>query len=417
MRSIACLAALCVLAVPATAAEADAALLIPADKIYPAPDTQPLSNGSVMVVGGRISAVADERTRMRVPAGTRTSDCRGFLVAGFQNSHVHFMGSGYADAARKPAAELERAVESMLTRYGFTTVIDTGSDQENTVAARARIEKGELKGPRILTAGIPLYPPDGLPFYIRDLPPELLAKLHQPKTVDEALVQVRKNLAAGADGTKLFLHTTPRMGESSMMAPDIARALADETHRQGKLVFAHPTSLEGIRRAIDAGVDVVVHTTLGEQEDWDTPTLEKMVANRIAVIPTFKLWKYELAKNHAPAQIVEMLVGRTLQELRDFRAAGGQVLFGTDVGYMHEFDPTDEYVYMSQAGMSAMDILASLTTAPAERLKESAQRGRIVAGADADLVVLAADPAADVKNFAQVRCVFRAGKLLYASGQ
>jgi imidazolonepropionase-like amidohydrolase len=72
---------------------------------------------------------------------------------------------------------------------------------------------------------------------------------------------------------------------------------------------------------------------------------------------------------------------------------------------------------MSQAGMSAMDILASLTTAPAERLKESAQRGRIVAGADADLVVLAADPAADVKNFAQVRCVFRAGKLLYASGQ
>lgn len=417
MRSIACLAALCVLAVPATAAEADAALLIPADKIYPAPDTQPLSNGSVMVVGGRISAVADERTRMRVPAGTRTSDCRGFLVAGFQNSHVHFMGSGYADAARKPAAELERAVESMLTRYGFTTVIDTGSDQENTVAARARIEKGELKGPRILTAGIPLYPPDGLPFYIRDLPPELLAKLHQPKTVDEALVQVRKNLAAGADGTKLFLHTTPRIGESSMMAPEIARALADETHRQGKLVFAHPTSLEGIRRAIDAGVDVVVHTTLGEQEDWDTPTLEKMVANRIAVIPTFKLWKYELAKNHAPAQIVEMLVGRTLQELRDFRAAGGQVLFGTDVGYMHEFDPTDEYVYMSQAGMSAMDILASLTTAPAERLKESAQRGRIVAGADADLVVLAADPAADVKNFAQVRCVFRAGKLLYASGQ
>jgi imidazolonepropionase-like amidohydrolase len=417
MRSIACLAALCVLAVPATAAEADAALLIPADKIYTAPDTQPLPNGSVLVVGGRIRTVADERTRMRVPAGTRTSDCRGFLVAGFQNSHVHFMGSGYADAARKPAAELERAVESMLTRYGFTTVIDTGSDQENTVAARARIEKGELKGPRILTAGIPLYPPDGLPFYIRDLPPELLAKLHQPKTVDEALVQVRKNLAAGADGTKLFLHTTPRMGESSMMAPDIARALADETHRQGKLVFAHPTSLEGIRRAIDAGVDVVVHTTLGEEQAWDAATLERMVAKRMSVIPTFKLWKYELQKNHAPAQIVEMLVGRTLQELRDFRAAGGQVLFGTDVGYMHEFDPTDEYVYMSQAGMSAMDILASLTTAPAERLKESAQRGRIVAGADADLVVLAADPAADVKNFAQVRCVFRAGKLLYASGQ
>jgi imidazolonepropionase-like amidohydrolase len=62
-----------------------------------------------------------------------------------------------------------------------------------------------------------------------------------------------------------------------------------------------------------------------------------------------------------------------------------------------------------------MDILAALTTAPAARWKESARRGRVEARMDADLVVLGGDPVDDVKNFANIRCVFRAGKLVYAS--
>lgn len=418
MRSIVRLAALCGIATGFTSATAaEESWLIPADKIYTSPDAKPLSNGAVLVSGNRIRSVADERTRFRIPDGTQTSDCRGVLVAGFQNSHVHFMEAAFDGAAQQPAANLERAVEAMLTRYGFTTVFDTGSDQVNTLAIRSRIDKGEMRGPRILTVGIPLYPPDGIPFYIRDLPPDVLAKLHQPRSADEARAQVRANLAGGADGTKLFLHTSPRPGENRMMALDVARAAADETHRQGKLVFAHPTSLEGIRLAVEAGVDVLVHTTLGEQKSWDAPTLQKMVANQMSVIPTFKLWKYELLKDHAPAPVIEMLIGKTLQELRDFKSVQGQVLFGTDVGYMHEYDPADEYVYLSQAGLTPAQILASLTTAPAKRLKEEERHGQVAPGFDADLVVLAGDPLEDVKNFAQVRCVFRAGKLIHASGK
>jgi imidazolonepropionase-like amidohydrolase len=70
---------------------------------------------------------------------------------------------------------------------------------------------------------------------------------------------------------------------------------------------------------------------------------------------------------------------------------------------------------MAKAGLSPMDILASLTTAPADRWKESQLRGRVQPGMAADLVVLGGDPTEDVKNFANVRCVFRAGKLVYAS--
>ena len=57
----------------------------------------------------------------------------------------------------------------MLTAYGFTTVVDTGSFPENTVALRRRIETGDVAGPRISTSGLPLYPPAGIPYYIAGL--------------------------------------------------------------------------------------------------------------------------------------------------------------------------------------------------------------------------------------------------------
>ncbi len=401
----------------ATAFETAAAdsLLIPADKIYTAPDAKPLSNGNVLIVDGRISAVADERARIRIPEGTRTSDCRGIVTAGFQNSHVHLMGPAFEGAAHRPAAEVEQAVESMLTRYGFTTAFDTGSDLPNTLAIRARIEKGELRGPRILTAGWPLYPRDGIPFYLRDLPKQLLDKLQQPRDAAEARADVRKNLDAGADGTKLFVHTSPDGKSPRFMSLEIARAAVEETHARGKLVLAHPTSREGIRGALAAGVDVIVHTTLGEPAPWDAALTREMVEKKMSVVPTFQLWPYELAKQNVPREIVDKLVGATLEELKAFKAAGGQILFGTDVGYMSEFDPTAEYVFMEKAGLSPMEILATLTTAPAERWKESDVRGRVQPELSADLVVLAGDPAEDVRNFARVRCAFRAGKLIYAS--
>jgi imidazolonepropionase-like amidohydrolase len=408
MRLTTCLAALSVVCV-SSAFAADDAWLIPADKIYTSPDAAPLANGNVLVKGGRITAVADERSRIAIPKGTQTSECRGVVVAGFQNSHVHFMGPNFEGAAQKSAKDLESAVESMTTRYGFTTVFDTASIEENTVLIRSRIEKGEVRGPRILTVGWGIFPADGIPFYLQDLPKSFLDKLPQPRNADDARAIVRSNLAGGADGTKLFVLT------QKPMAAEVASAASQETHARGKLLFAHPTSKAGLRAGLDAGVDVFVHTTLGEKEPWDDALVKRMVDQRASVIPTFKLWSYELAKQNVPKDVTENLVAATLEELRAFKKGGGQILFGTDVGYMTDYDPTDEYVLTSKAGLSAADILSSLTTAPAERLKESKRRGRVAAGLDADLVVLAADPADDVRNFAKVRCAFRAGKLVYAS--
>jgi imidazolonepropionase-like amidohydrolase len=397
------------IALPAGAAET---WVISAAEIYPAPDAAPIEDGVVLVRAGQI-VYAGKRSSAKIPKSARTSDCSGgVLTAGFQNSHVHFIERRWDDAAHRPAAELEQSLQEMLTRYGFTTVFDVASGP-NTFDLRARVEKGEIRGPRIFTVGLALFPPDGIPSYINDLPPDMLARMPQPRTPEEARAAVRANIAAGADGTKLFLHTSPRQGVITRMSADVARAAVEETHAHGKLVMVHPTTLEAVRLALDVGVDVLVHTTLGEESPWDANTLARMKSAHMSVVPTFKLWQYELKKEDVPPSVVDSLVGATFRELQAFMGVHGQVLFGTDVGYMHDYDATDEYVLMAQAGMNPAQVLESLTTAPAARWKEEKRHGQVAKGFAADLVMLAGDPFEDVKNFANVKCVVRAGTPIY----
>jgi len=387
--------------------------LLTASRLYVSPEAPPVDAAAILLAGGKIAAAG---LAQNIPAhgAKRLEACDGgIVVAGFQNSHVHFTEPKFADAAVKPAAELTAAMDDMLNRHGFTTVVDTASNLANTVVLRDRIGRGEVAGPRILTAGFALYPKDGIPVYLRDLPPDLLATLSQPASVEEALAEVQANLDAGADATKLFLMTPQGAGRYAFMSPDIALAAADETHRRGLPVLAHPTDIEGIKLAIEADVDVLVHATVGDgRTAWDAALIEQMRAGDVAVIPTLKLVPYEFGRAELPERAAQSATADVVEQVRAYSQAGGQILFGTDVGYMTDYDPTEEYRLMARA-LSPMQILASLTTAPAARWKEAGRRGRVAAGQDADLVVLEADPADDPANFAKVRCTIRAGQLTY----
>lgn len=381
-------------------------------KIYSAPDVPPMS-GKVVIAGNKILSVATAEPR--ATAAATASQCNGGVVmAGFQNSHVHFTSEEFRNARQKSATELDIALTRMLTRYGYTTVFDVASDGDNTLALRDRIEKGEVRGPRILTVGLALFPSHGLPAYVLHMPKELLDKFPQPGSVEEAVQTVRKNLSAGTDGTKLFIATPQRGGTIKRMPADLASAAVNETHRQGKLVFAHPTDIQGIQAALDAHVDILTHPPLGAPVPWPEPLMRQIRDAGMSMIPTLQLFPYELNKERVPAAIAEQLVNESVTEFGKFVALGGQVLFGTDVGYMTDYDPTREYELMAKAGLTPMQILASLTTTPAARWNEQDSRGRIAAGMEADIVVLDADPADSPRNFAAVRCAIRSGEIIYS---
>ncbi len=184
------------------------------------------------------------------------------------------------------------------------------------------------------------------------------------------------------------------------MSATIARAAAEEAHRRGKLVLSHASNVAGLEVALEAGVDVLAHA-LDDTRGWNESHVERMKAGRMAMVPTLKLFG-----GQPYTQYIQQLVG-------SYATAGGQILFGTDVGYLTDYDPTEEYVLMSGAELDWRQILESLTVAPAERFGEKARRGRIAPGLDADLVVLASDPSADVRAFADVRYTLRGGRIVY----
>lgn len=404
-------ALLLIAGVPRAMAEGEILALTGAT-VYTSPEAAPIRDGVVLMQAGRITTVG---TKAALPPNARAVDCTGlFVAAGFQNSHVHFTEQKWAEAAAQPPETLAQQLREMLTRYGFTTVVDTSSFLQNTLALRRRIETGEIPGPRILTAGASIFPQDGIPFYIKDsVPAAVLPLLNQPATPEEAIAAVQRNLAGGANVVKLFTGSLSSPRTVVPMREDTARGAVAEAHRQGALVFTHPSNAEGIRVAMAAGVDVLAHTA-PQGGPWDDALVAAMKERRMSLVPTLKLWAYEVTRFGGTAEAAEQLTAGGIQQLQAFARAGGQVLFGTDVGYMRAYDPSDEYVRMAQAGLSPMQILASLTTAPAARFGEETRRGRIAAGMDADLVVLEADPAQDARNFGKVRYTIRAGRVIFS---
>jgi imidazolonepropionase-like amidohydrolase len=384
--------------------------------IYPSPSEAPIANGMVVIRDGKIAAVG-RRGSVPVPQDAKQLDCTGlFITAGFQNSHVHFIEQKWDGAAEQPALKLSQQLEQMLTRYGFTSVVDLASTLQNTVALRSRIESGEIPGPRIRTAGMPLYAAGGTPFYLKDtLPPAVLSYIEsnlEPTRADDAVAVVQQDIAGGADVIKLFTGSLASPTRVVPMDLAVASAAVREAHSRQRLVFAHPSNLEGLQIALNAGVDVAAHTTPMSGR-WDDSLIAKMKDHHLSLSPTLKLWIYEASRSGSTPEQAEHFADAGVGELRQYQQAGGQILFGTDVGYMTDYDPTQEYVLMGRADLTPMQVLASLTTEPAARFGESGNWGRVSAGMAGDIVVLGADPARDVRNFTNVRYTIRNGRVIY----
>jgi imidazolonepropionase-like amidohydrolase len=383
--------------------------------VYPSPTAAPIPNGVVLLQGGKVLAVGTAK-EVAVPAGATLVDGQGLgLAAGFWNCHVHLNGPEWQDAATAPAAPMAKALQRMLTRYGFTTVVDAGSTLANTVALRARVEKGDVPGPRILTAGSPLFPKDGIPIYLTTtLGPEVLAQLNQPSTPAEARADVAANLAGGADATKVFAGSWLGGSKTLEMAPDILRAAVEATHAAKKPVLAHPQTVEGVRRSLAAGVDVLMHTT--PSETWPPELAASLVAAHMGLVPTLGLWRVVGRQGKSSPVQVEDFVQRGVTQLRAFAKAGGQVLFGTDVGFHQETDTAEELIRMAQAGLSWRALLASLTTAPAARFPGFGT-GTLAKGEPADVVLFRGEPVRNPLAYSRIVLTYRGGKVLYRASE
>ena len=373
--------------------------------IYVSPDEPPLHHASLIARNGRIVSVGGN---IAIPSGAQIIPCNGCVVtAGFWNTHVHFTQAKWLNAEWQPSGKLNAQLADMLTRRGFSTVVDTGSDLRVTVPLRRRIETGELHGPLIYTAGSAIYPENGTPFYLRDtLPKYILLLLPQPATVEQARRDEQRNLVDGADLLKLFTGSYVERGQVKPMRLDIARSAVEIAHQHGQLAFAHESNLQGVRIAIDSRVDVLAHAP--DTTDGIDDALIAEMASKVTMIPTLKMFATTVTSDpHYLNPIYDVV--------RQFHAKGGNLMFGTDVGYMTDYSTRDEFEALQACGLTAMDILRMLTVAPATRFGVAGQMGTLKSGMLADFVVLGSDPAAHVSAFADVQTTVRTGRVIWTS--
>jgi imidazolonepropionase-like amidohydrolase len=368
---------------------------------YTSASAAPIHGVTVLARDGRIVAVGSQG---HIPRGYELIRCEGCaIVAGFWNSHIHFTEPKWDAADKQPAQKLGDQLQSMLTRSGFTTVVDTASGLANTIALRRRIDSGEVPGPRILTAGLPLYPPDGIPYYVKDsTPPEVIRSWIPPRDAAEAVAAVDENIRGGADIVKLFTGSWVARGKVLPMPEAIATAAVREAHRSGRLVFSHSSNLAGTQVAIVSHVDVLAHAP-EDTRGIDDALLKTAVAQGMTMIPTLKLFSGD--DN----------IGEIRGVVRRFHELGGRLAFGTDTGYLTDYDVGQEFEQLATAGFTWRDTLRMLTENPARLFNDQKNRGRVAPGMIADLTVLEADPATDRSAFSRVRYTIKNGRVIFSS--
>src|SRR5439155_13870620 len=197
-------------------------------------------------------------------------------------------------------------------------------------------------------AGVPFTSKDATPYYLQPL------KLPDFETPEQATSLARARLDEGADAIKIFQGAWVSQEKVVAMPLELVRAVAAVAHARGKLLLAHPADTAGLSSAIEGGVDVLTHV-VETPGDVDPSIVAEMRMRHMAVIPTLKLFAHSRS------------VDQLLAQLRAYSEAGIPILFGTDVGFVTDYDPAQEYRLMDRAGLNFPEILAALTTAPAAR--------------------------------------------------
>jgi imidazolonepropionase-like amidohydrolase len=376
-------------------------------RLYVAPDSEPVDHATVLVRTGIIVATG---TDIAIPQNTQILECPNCTVtAGFWNCHIHFTQAKWQDSAFKSADTLNAQLADMITSRGFTTVADLSSDLRQPISLRRRIETGNLKGPGIYAAGSGMYPPHGVPFYLGNLPFYVRASLPQPETPKEAARIEEKNIARGADILKLFTGSIVTPQSVKPMPLEIARAAVAVAHAHGQIAFAHPTNLEGTQIAVESGVDVLAHAPSSPKGINDL-VLQNVIGHRMSMMPTLKMFATTASTEMSFLQPIYDIV-------RQFHSMGGDLMFGTDAGYMEDYSTEGEFQALALSGLSSRDMLRMLTVAPATRFGVQALRGTVTPGKMGDLVVLDGDPIADIGAFSRVRYTIRNGRLIYERGR
>ncbi|MGM9543022.1 MAG: amidohydrolase family protein [Candidatus Limivicinus sp.] len=392
-------------------------------------DMKPQDGLAVLVDGEKIVDIVAESA---VPAEYATRDLGGrYLMPGLINLHVHIPGNGKPSKkpmdAKKSVKMMtscglaRKLVEIIYKKYantallsGVTTIRTVGGLESYDSKLRDKIKQGKVQGPRILASNMAVSVPGG----------HMAGSLaYEATTPEEAAAFVRQIAEDKPDLIKLMITggvlDAEQKGEPGVlrMQPALVKAACDEAHRLGLQVAAHVESPEGVRVALENGVDTIEH---GAKPDEEILRLFKqrgaaLVATLSPALP-FALFDREVSNCTEIAQFNGKIVFDGIIDCAKACVVQGiPVGLGTDTGcpYVTHYGMWRELVYFSKfCGVSNAFALYTATCRNAEIAGLGDQLGTVEPGKLADLIVTEGNPLEDLQTLRNVSMVVTGGKII-----
>jgi imidazolonepropionase-like amidohydrolase len=396
-----------------------APIAVIADRVF---DGQTIQTGWVVVVRGRRIETAGPAARVSIPAGARSIKLPGMtLMPGLIEGHSHLLLHPYNETtwndqvAREPLAyRVARGVvhAERTLMAGITTVRDLGTEGAGyaDVGLKRAIEEGIVPGPRMIVAGPAMvatgtYGPKGYA-------PEWTVPqgAQEASGLEEVARVAREQMGRGADFIKVYADY--RAGPNGEARPtftlDELKRIVEVVKSTGRPVVAHASTPEGMRRAIEAGVETIEHGDNATPEIW-----KLMVERHVGYCPT-------VAAGDATAQYAGWKKGvdpepaRIAAKRQSFKAAlaaGVTMCFGGDVGVYAHGDNVRDLEIMVDYGLPLADGIRVATSGNAKLFHLEDRLGSVKQGLLADLIAVEGDPTRDIKALRRVKMVMKDGKV------
>jgi len=385
----------------------------------------PLANAVILIEGERIVAVGSD---VPVPAGAEVIDLsRATVLPGLIDCHTHITTSpGQADEMGRrsfvDAAILAPVYARATLEAGFTTIRDLGAPSFVDVSLRNAINRGDIPGPRILAATMPVSATGGhgdvngySPFF------DLRQLSGVADGVDEIRKKIRYEVKYGADVIKVMATAGAMSEEESVEAALYTQAeldaAVDEARIWGRRVAAHAHGAEGIKRAVRAGVASIEHGTFLDEEG------ARLMAEKGTYLVKDSYedrWFMERAPGWGYPKIIVDKLGKIVAgheaAFKLARKHGVKIAFGTDAGMLPHGENAKQFRDFLAWGMSPMDAILTATRNAADLLGWGDRIGAVAPGLFADIIAVPGDPLTDPALLERVSFVMKGGVIVKRDG-
>jgi imidazolonepropionase-like amidohydrolase len=382
-------------------------------------DGPPIDNAAVIVNNTKIEAAG---TGLAIPPGATVIDLKGkTLLPAFSDAHTHFGGT---DLLTRPGLggrdiTYDYSLNSLSNlQWGVTTVRSAGDYMPDIVSFRDDVAAKRLYAPRISAAGPMFVAPGGHPldtvfFSNEGIRDNACVVCHENTDIDSA---VKALAEAGVDWIKAFISTINKMNYPHpvpRLSHETLRKIAEAAHKYGKPVMVHIENPADMEEALEIGADTIEHTIGVGNTNYELSEvlLNKLRNSSAYVVPTMS----SIKAHDGMLQGAEPVYPKLEKAVKQMADAGVKLGVGCDSGI--PFLPYGECVHIEMelfvsAGMTPMEVICIATRGNAILLGLQDTLGTIRAGRTADLVVLGADPLADIRNTRHICFVMKEGRVM-----